>query len=847
VEKNRSTRTHNIQSGEAVDECESASIHRLFNLQGNGRIDPLMVLVGINGRNVEMEIDTGAAVSLISRAAFDNLWCEADKPTLRPMSQKLATYTGESITPCGRCQVSVEYNGRQYRLPLVVVPGAGPMLLGRNWLQVVQLSWKRIYQLKSVNATPAIEDIIAKYPDVFKNELGTLKGFTAKLSVDPRTKPIFCKARHVPFALREKVDKELDRLVSEGIVEPVQYSEWAAPIVAVVKTDQSIRLCGDYKMTINKCSNLDQYPIPRIDDLYAKLVGGQKFTKLDLRSAFLQVPLEENSKKYLTINTQRGLYRFNRLSFGVKSAPGIYQRCMDNLLANEPHVVCYQDDILITGSTDSEHLTNLDRVLKKLSESGLRIRLDKCKFMASSVTYLGHWIDSEGLHPTEEKIRAIRDAPAPRNETELKAFLGLFQFYARYVPNVADKLGPLYYLLRKGVSWKWGATQSTAFQRAKDSLQSANVLVHYDPEKELVLTCDASQYGVGAVLSHVLLDGSEKPVAFASRTLSSAEKNYSQLDKEGLSIIFGVKKFHQYLFGRPFRVITDHKPLISLFSPTKPTLDTLPPRIIRWSLLMSAYDYTIEYKPGSRIVTADAMSRIPLQEILDVPTPGCVIHLMDRLNNSMVDSMDIQNYTRKDPVLSKVLQAVQSGGNNIPQDTLYLPFRARQNELSVEGGCLLWGSRVIVPHRLRQQVLEELHQCHPGMVKMKALARNYVWWPGIDSHVEEKVKNCYPCQYSRGLPAKAPLHPWEWPAEPWHRVHVDFADYNGKNLLVITDAHSKWIDVHATTTATSTTTIERLRHCFATHGLPHILVSDNVHKFGICRIHKTERDPTQTC
>lgn len=232
-----------------------------------------------------------------------------------------------------------------------------------------------------------------------------------------------------------------------------------------------------------------------------------------------------------------------------------------------------------------------------------------------------------------------------------------------------------------------------------------------------------------------------------------------QLDKEGLSIIFGVKKFHHYLFGRAFRIITDHKPLISLFSPTKPTLDTLPPRIIRWSLLMSAYDYTIEYRPGSHIVTADAMSRLPLQEALDVPTPGCIIHLMDHLDNSTVDSTDICAHTRKDPILSKVVQATQHGGCNLPYDAPYLPFHARKNELSVERGCLLWGSRVVIPHHLRQRVLDELHQCLPGIVKMKALARTYVWWPGIDADIEKKVNNCYPCQCSRSLPAKAPPHP----------------------------------------------------------------------------------------
>ena len=186
------------------------------------------------------------------------------------------------------------------------------------------------------------------------------------MRVEPNTKPIFCKVHQVPYALREKVDKELDRLESLGIIEPLQYLEWAALIIAVFKTDQSICLCGDYKMAMNTCTTLDSYPIPKIEDLYTKLSQGRKFTKLDLRSAFLQVPLHKDSKKFLMINTQ-GLYQFNRLSFGVKSAPGTYHYCIDNVFAREPHVVSYQDDILITGSSDVEHLDNLDSLEKTLS------------------------------------------------------------------------------------------------------------------------------------------------------------------------------------------------------------------------------------------------------------------------------------------------------------------------------------------------------------------------------------------------------------------------------------------------------------------------------------------------
>jgi len=309
----------------------------------------------------------------------------------------------------------------------LIVPGDGTTLLGQNWLDVVKLNWKHIHRLQTAKPPTVRQHLLARYPDVFKDELGTLKGFTAKLNVEKDVKPIFCKARAVPLALQEKVDAELARLEKLDIIESVQYSNWAAPVVPVVKADKSIRLCGDYKMSINKCSSLDKYPIPRIDDLYVKLSGGQSLTKLDMTSAYLQVVLDEDSKEYLTINMHWGLHRHNRLSFVVKSTPGIYQHCLDSLFTAEPHVVVYQDDILVTGRSKLHHRDNLDHVLRIISDSGLRLRRDNCEFMVPSVTYLGHRIDAEGLHPTEERIRAIKDAPAPTNISELKAYIGMLQ------------------------------------------------------------------------------------------------------------------------------------------------------------------------------------------------------------------------------------------------------------------------------------------------------------------------------------------------------------------------------------------------------------------------------------
>ncbi len=329
----------------------------------------------------------------------------------------------------------------------------------------------------------------------------------------------------------------------------------------VLKEDGTVRICGDYKLTINKASKLEAYPLPRIEDLFTSFTGGKSFTKLDLSHAYLQLEREENSREYVTINMQKDLYRYTRLSFGVSSPPAIFQRTMENLVQGIKHTVVYIDDILVTGSSEDEHLSHLESVLHKLKVAGMRLKKKKFLFMAPEVEYLGHLISQKGLQPTKEKVKAIAEVPRPHNVSELKAFLGLLNYYGKFLPNLATTMAPLYQLLHKTTVWKWGATQEKAFGAAKELLQSPQLLVHYDCVKDLVLTCDASPYGVGAVLAHRQADGTEQPIGYASRTLAPAERRYTQVDKEGLAILFGVKKFNRYICGRDSPYIRTTNPL----------------------------------------------------------------------------------------------------------------------------------------------------------------------------------------------------------------------------------------------------------------------------------------------
>ena len=809
------------------DDVPSVDAYDMFSLQDGGS-EPIRIQVSLNNVPTDMVLDTGASLSIISQSTYRELQSHGPTASLEPSTARLQTYTGEVIPVVGTAQLAVRYETTVATLSVQVVEGDGPNLLGRDWLHKLQIPCGHINLVK--HDQQRLHEILQKHDVVFGGSLGCMKDVQITLQVDSKVKPKFLKPRSVPFALKDKVEQELNNLEQRGIISPVKHSSWAAPIVPVIKKNGSVRVCGDFKTTLNQAGPAEVYPLPRVEELFADLSGGCYFSKVDLSDAYLQLPLSDASKELVTINTLKGLFQYNRLPFGVASAPAIFQRTMETLMRGVKGTSVYIDDILVTGSSVQEHLQNLDTVLDRLESAGLRANRKKSFFLQARIEYLGHIIDKDGLHPTEEKVTAIKKAPPPKNITELRSFLGLISYYGKFLPSLADKLTPLYDLLGKNKKWFWSSKQQQAFQIAKDALQTDAVLVHFDSTKPLVLACDASQYGLGAVLSHVMDDGQEKPIAYASRTLNSAERNYSQLDREGLAIIFGVKKFHSYLYGHHFSIQSDHQPLAHLFSEKRGIPAMASARIQRWALTLAAYQYNIRYKSGSTLNNADAFSRLPQPVTISADNcfPADLVHLIFHLEATSINAGKIKDWTAKDPLLARVLKYTLSGWPSTPLEDNFKPFIHRKSELSVLDGCLLWGSRIVIPPQGRKIALQELHDTHPGCNKMKGLSRNYIWWPKMDTAIEDIVKTCPLCQESRPLPTAAPLHPWEWPSQPWSRIHLDFAGpFLGSMYLLSVDAHSKWLDIFPMQSISSAKTIEKLRILFANHGLPHKVVTDN--------------------
>ena len=848
AQQNRNQSKKHISNKKSVKSVEKEELLTV-SINTVKRSDVISVTPKIEGKHLQMELDTGSAISVIPIRTYKELF--SHKP-LSETKTRLKTYSGETITPAGIINVLVNYEGQEHNLDLFVVKKDSPSLFGRAWLKHIKLDWNSIKFLQTGKSTEDnVQELLQKYNQIFTAESGKVKGMKASLTLKENAQPKFCKARPVPYALKERVEKELDRLESEGIIQKVDHSDWATPIVAVPKGDNSVRICGDYKVTVNPQLKVDQYPLPRIQDIFASLAGGQKFTKIDLRQAYNQLEMSEDSKSYLTINTHKGLYSYNRLVFGIAASPSIWQRTMDQILKDIPNTSCILDDIIITGKSDEEHLKTLETVLQRLQDYNLRVNRDKCSFFQEEITYCGHKINANGLHKTQDKIEAVINAPVPENVTQLRAFLGLVNYYSHFLPNMASVLHPLYQLLKKDRKYAWTAAAQNAFDTVKEMITSDTVLTHYNPDLPVKLACDSSAYGLGAVISHVMENGEERPIAFASRTLNAAEKNYAQIHKEALSLVWGVKKFHCMLFARKFTLVTDHQPLISIFGPKKGIPATTAARLQRYALFLQGHDYDIEYKSSKSHANCDGLSRLPYSQSEDLPDSDSVeLYNLSQIDSLPVSASDVKRETRRDPTLSKVLDFTLSGWTDKPQDERLKPYYTRRNELSVENGCLMWGIRVIIPIKLRNKVLDELHEGHLGIVKMKELSRSFFWWPQLGSDIEQLARKCLGCQVHQKAPPKASSHPWEWPSAPWERIHIDFAGpFMGHMYFIAVDAHSKWPEVHVMNSITASKTIDILRQIFGRSGVVKQIISDNGRTFTseefqtFCRnngiIHKT--------
>ncbi|UYV79773.1 K02A2.6-like [Cordylochernes scorpioides] len=775
----------------------------------------ILVNVKIEDADTIMEVATGADVSVVSKKFFlTNL----KNVTLEKYSGHLKSFSGNMIPVFGKCLVNVSYKNYQEKLPLIVTGQFNNQtpLLGRNWIRILKTDWLNcVFDIcNNINVISNLELFLEVYKRVFENKDLPIQGIKGSISLRPNAKPKFFKFRPVPFSIKEKIDKELDRLEKSQIIEKVNASDWSTPLVTVIKSNGELRLCGDFKNTLNNCIEDEKYPLPTIETMLGNLGGNKIFTKLDLSSAYHQIEMDEASKNLLVVSTHRGLYRYNRLPFGISPASAIFQRCMDSLFHDVPNTVIYLDDIFIGSKDEQEHYRILKMIFDKLKELNFTLNKEKCLFLKKGICFLGHIINEDGVRPDSKKLEALERCKKPFDKTSLKSFLGMLSFYSKYIPNMSTLAGPLYQLLKKDNRWKWSSQCEKAFLNLKLTLLNSQALIHYSMKLPLTLTCDASAYGISGVLCHIV-EREEKPITFVSRTLSSAEVKYSQTEKEALAIVFATSKLRQYLFGRKFVLKSDHKALTTVFGNKRLLPPLIANRLHRWALELSNFDFDIRYTNKDTMLCADAFSRLPLEEINSrEDNIDLVTHDISFLNVTPLDHLIIEEETNKDPVLNKLKEYLLEDPQLAKKDETMKPFLSKLENFSVLQGCIFVDSRAVIPRTCQDQMLKLLHQSHIGINRMKSLARSSVWWPKMDSQIEEFVKECSPCMHHQTAPP-AENTPWPRTNQPWQRVHVDHFYFRGDCYLLVVDANSNWIEVFPARGTTSQENIKLLRECFA--------------------------------
>ena len=770
-----------------------------------------MVNVTINGVSMKFRVDTGADVTVISSGDYANL----REPELLHTDKVLSGPQNEHLKVVGKLLTKIEFGDKQTVQEVYVIDSLFQPLLG----------WPAI---KALDVLSAVNSVKEMFPLVFSG-LGKLKE-PYEIKLKPDAKPFYLAApRRVPIPLQQPVIAELKEMERTGVISRVtEPTEWCAGMVPVPKKNGKVRICVDFT-ALNRNVCRERYILPTVDESLAKLSEGKVFSKLDANSGFWQVPMGTESRHLTTFITPIGRFCFNRLPFGISSAPEHFQRRMSTILDSISGVLCNMDDILVYGENKTVHDRRLIRVLECLKEAGVTLNDQKCEFSKTSIKFLGHIVSDQGIEADPDKIDAIVNMSPPTDITSLRRFLGMINQLAKFLPNLAKITKPLRELLVKSNDWTWGPLQIESFTQLKSLVTSLPVLVHFDINRATVVSADASSYGIGSVLLQKL-DGKLHPVAFASRALTPTEQRYAQIEKESLALTWACEKFRNYLIGTHFKIQTDHKPLLSLFG--NKDLNDLSPRIQRFRMRMMWYMYDVEYVPGKLLSTADLLSRIPTTNISN--TEKNFVSVVEAHVNLVINSLPatndgLQNIRYEllvDPICSQVIEFSQNGWpSNKNLHYKFQPYRKVSDDLCYHRGLLMKGNRLVIPLSLQRDILERIHEGHQGIVKCRERAKTSVWWPGMSKDIELFIGKCDKCAEFRTNQTE-PLIPSELPERPWQKVGTDLFFFKNNNYLLIVDYFSRWIEIAKLAGTISDDVISQLKSIFARNGIPEVVRSD---------------------
>ena len=806
-----------------VKESESGTKDYVFVISDYEQSNKLNVCVG--GVELEVLVDSGATSNIIDEATWETLKTKKVKcksQTAAP-SKKLYSYASKQplqVKGTFNCEIQAGENVTDSEF--LVIKGTGVPLLGKE--TAMKLNVLKI-GIDVAAVTDLDCEIRRQYLSVFQG-VGKLKSKQVTLHIDTSVQPVAQPLRRMPFNLREKVETKIDELLDLDIIERVDGpTPWVNPVVVVPKSGGDIRMCLDMRRA-NEAIIRGRHPIPTVDELLHNMNGSKVFSKLDLKWGYHQLELTPESRDITTFATHCGLYRYKRLLFGVCSASEQYQHEIASALAGIEGADNISDDIIVHGPDQETHDQRLHEVMKRLRDGGLTLNPDKCQFNMDRLIFMGILLSEKGIGPTQDRVKAVVEAREPQNMSEIKSFLGLVGFSSRFIPQFATISEPLRKLTRKGVPFVFGGEQRKAFNVLKQSLTEAATLAYFDKNAPTQVIADASPVGLGAVLVQGP-PGNMTPVCYASRSLTECERRYSQTEREALGLVWACEKFHAYVYGMKFDLVTDHKPLEVIYSPrSKPCA-----RIERWVLRLQPYDFKVVHIPGVKNI-ADPLSRLisSTNESIEHKhgSDEYVQFIAVNATPNALTTRQVEEISKDDAELSDLREAIETGRYDKCK-----PYAPVAGELCVIGYLVLRGTRLVLPEKLRPQALALAHEGHLGIVGTKQALRTKIWWPAMDKAAEKYCRACHGCQLVARPDLPEPIRSTTLPDGPWEDMAIDLLGPfpSGHSILVVVDYFSRYYEYVIMISTTTDKIIEGLEEIFCRHGLPMTIKSDNGPQF----------------
>lgn len=769
--------------------------------------------IKIDNYLIDFKLDTGADVNVIPLSIF-NLIRRYKNYKLKPMSIQLEAYGGFQIKPIGCIEFLCESkHGFSLENFYVVDINSKPVLSGKSCVKMGFI--KRINSIDEskvnfIQNNKSIFEGTGKFPEKCK--------ILIKSNAIPSSKP----PNRIPIKLVEKVKIKLLEMEKNNIICKInEPSEWVSKLVIVEKPNKDLRLCLD-PQEVNKSIVKDYFVIPTLDDLTSKLAGREFFTVLDLKEGFWQVELDDQSSKICSFSTPFGCYRFLRLPYGINVSAEVFQKLNTKYFGDIEGVHIYIDDILIAGKTLDEHDQILEKVIKRAKEINVKFNSEKLQYRVNSVKYIGHIFSKLGVSVDDSRINAIINYEIPKNKKDLQRYLGMINYLRNFIPNLSEISTPLRELLKKNNEWCWLAIHNESIKKLNKAITNTPVLKNFDETKSIVIQTDASKSALGSCLLQ------QNPVCFASKSLTTTECMYSQIEKEFLSILFSCKKFHSYIYGRKVKVFTDHKPLVSIMK--KQISDIHSSRLQRIKLKLMKYDLEVVHCPGKDMHIADALSRacdnIEIEQNTD-SSLNEIIHSLDISDNRQVE---FEKETENDVVLRELKNVCKIGWpkNKSKVNEIIKFYWSKQNNILLENNLLFFDNRIMVPSSMRIKMLNLIHESHFGINKTVKRAKSLLYWPNMAQDIENVIVRCKICEKFQANNAKEKLISHEIPDLPFQKVGTDILEFAGYNYLVVVDYFSNYIDLVKLRSKQAVEIIYRLKNIFAVHGIPELLISDNM-------------------